>query len=127
MSVTPLVYLYTNAEIAQAKNKLHFCRGPKSNVWELNANKVYVYKYSNLVQVIGEWYEVGSPSEVIGVLNIRLNDIAMYKARSNNLSAPEITSLIWDDWFIYRIDRGEDNGTNPFNNRKARQPRFRTI
>lgn len=93
MSVRPFVYFYTYEEIAHEKNKIHFCRGPRSTVWELNANKVYVYKYSNLVQVIGNWYELGSPSKVIGVLNIRLNDIEMYKARSNNLYASEITSF----------------------------------
>jgi|SRR5699024_9591810 len=116
MSVRPLVYTYTNGEIVRAKNRLHFHRGPRANVWELNANKIYVYKYYNLVQVIGEWYEVGSPSEVIGVLNIRLNDIEMHKARSKNLNASEITSLNWDDWFIYRIDGGKNRETNSFNN-----------
>jgi len=121
MFVKPLIYTYENAEIAEGKNKLLFGRGPANIVWELNADKVYVYKFTNVVQVIGEWYEQGSLEIVTGVLNIRFSDKEMYKARFENLTASEITSLEWDDWFIYRIDKKEENnGENTLNYNETR-------
>jgi len=122
MFVKPLLYTYTSDEIFTGKNKLQFQRGLAKIVWELNAEKVLVYIFSNIVQVIGEWYELDSSTSTKGVLNVKLTDEEIAKARFGRLTAPEITALPWDDWFIYRVDKKEENtsGKNSITYQEAR-------
>jgi len=105
MFVRPIVYTYSSEEIALRKHCLQFLRFKNQVVWELEAEKVLVYLFSNIIQVIGRWSPKGSADAVTGVLNIKMSEKDMERAKSFELTASEITGLSWEDWFIYRIDK----------------------
>ncbi|TCT20946.1 hypothetical protein EDD68_11274 [Melghiribacillus thermohalophilus] len=107
MFLKPRVVMFEPEELAEEKHLIPFQRGPRRIPWELKAKRLFVYTFSDLVQVFGDWYQKGSPEVFQGVLNIKLSPEDMKRARSNQLSASEILSLNWEDWFIYKINPSE--------------------
>jgi len=108
MQIRPTVITYTYEELLSRTNYLRFLRGKRGILWELRAERVLVYLFSDIVQVVGDWSEQGSRRVAKGVLNIKLNEDSIAKARSGKLLATEVTELPWEDWFIYRVDGGRE-------------------
>lgn len=109
MQIRPIVLKYSLEELLSRTNVVRFLRGRRGLLWELRAEKVLVYLFSNVVQFVGDWSEQSSRETLRGVLNVRLGDEDMAKARSGLLSATEISQLPWQDWFIYRLDGGVES------------------
>lgn len=107
VQIKPKVIYYSYGELMSRTNLVRFLRGRRGVLWELRAEKLLVYLFSNIVQVVGDWSEQGSQRVVRGVLNLKLSEEDMKLARSGRLSATEITKFPWEDWFIYRLDGGE--------------------
>ncbi|MGP4041300.1 hypothetical protein ACTWP4_15575 [Gracilibacillus sp. D59] len=131
MHIMPMKITFHPQEMLNKQNIIIFSRGCENSIhkqlWNFNADRISVYKLYNLIQVFGDWYEQGSDQKVLGVLNIRLSDKDMVKARSAQLTASEIVSLNWEDWFIYKMNGEKYDGKYSSNCSKTRRSTLRSI
>src|SRR5690625_7688266 len=100
MFVRPIVYTYSSEEIALRKHCLQFLLFKNQVVRELEAEKVLVYLFSNIIQVIGRWSPLVCADAVTRELNIKVSEKEMERTESFELAASDITALSWDDWLI---------------------------
>ncbi|SHN18531.1 hypothetical protein [Gracilibacillus kekensis] len=130
MHIQPLDIPFKPHEKFTKQNRVRFkrdCDQQHYTYWEFYAESLSVYTLYNLIQVFGDWKEEKTEQKVFGVLNIRLSDQEMEKARSGQLSASEIISLNWDDWFIYKVNKERHNGKLTSYRSKTRQSRIKSV